>query len=108
MDDLLEQGIREMLKQRRYGIIVAIITDRPNDEKNRNRERAKMHFRQQDQEILSCNHPTLTHDESDGYAMTFIFGVRDYMKDEEEYLEKFLNACRGHKERIEIVGIKSH
>lgn len=100
--DNIEQQVRSMLGKRRYDVIVAIITS-----KNQviDSKRARMRFRQYEQEILNCKHPTLCKETTGTNDITFIFGVITYLK-EEEYLEKFLNACNTH-DSIKIIGLKA-
>ena len=97
----IEQYVQSKL-ERRYDVLVAIITEKAQ---MCDSERAKMFFRQFQLEVLNCRHPTICRDTSGTYSKVFIYGVTAYMREEPEYLEKFLKAC--DSERVtEIIGIR--
>ena len=99
--DNIEQHVRSKLKHSN-DVLVAIITDKAQ---MLDSEQAKMLFRRYELEILNCKHPTMCRDTSGLYSKVFIFGVTSYMKEEPEYLEKFLNACDSESV-TEIIGIR--
>ena len=98
--DNIEQYVRTKLKYN--DVLVAIITD---EAQMFDSERAKMQYKRYQLEIMNCKHPTMCRVAYGIYSKVFIFGVTSYMKDDEEYMEKFLNEWKD-SELTEIIGIR--
>ena len=96
----IERRVKELVGNRRYDVIVAIIT---SEEKLPDKEKERHYCRMYEQEILTCKHPTLYHDTERG--MEFVFAGRDDLENDEEYFEKFLMACKD-AQYVEVFGIK--
>ncbi len=101
--DNLEQYVKSKL-EKRYDVLVAIFTEKP---RMIDSVLAKKWFRQYELEILNGKHPSFLQDTTGIYYKAFIFGATSYMKEDAEYLEKFLNACKDSEGLLrEIIGIK--
>lgn len=99
--DSIERQVKNLVGNRRYNVIVAIITDKAQSP---DKEMARRCFKSYKREILNCKHPTLYREAASGEE--FVFGARDDMEKDEEYLKRFLSACSDEK-HIEIVGIRT-
>ena len=98
--DNTERRVKDLVGNRRYDVIVAIIT---GEARGDDKEKARKYARLYQQEISTCKHPTLYQEAASGEE--FVFGARDDMEKDEEYLKRFLSACSDAK-HIEIVGIR--